>query len=181
VFISLFMVTPWKAYETLSIIHGFIVSGSDFIYNESELANKLPNADIQTIFIAATAITPRIHFLPVTVAALYPEWDSYAIAINKGDLMEALETDCLLHPAEVARILQVSISWLAKTRLSGTGPTYVKIGRSVRYPAPSVRDFIKARTRTSTSGPEEARDHNLILAPLPFCGMNRNVVASEYK
>jgi predicted DNA-binding transcriptional regulator AlpA len=88
----------------------------------------------------------------ITVSALNPLWDRYAIAINKGDPMEALETDCLLHPAEVARILQVSISWLAKTRLSGTGPTYVKIGRSVRYPAASVRDFIKARTRTSTSG-----------------------------
>jgi predicted DNA-binding transcriptional regulator AlpA len=66
--------------------------------------------------------------------------------------MEALKTDCLLHPAEVARILQVSISWLAKARLSGTGPTFVKVGRNVRYPTASVRDFIKARTRTSTSG-----------------------------
>jgi predicted DNA-binding transcriptional regulator AlpA len=65
--------------------------------------------------------------------------------------MEALKTDCLLHPAEVARILQVSISWLAKARLSGTGPTFIKVGRNVRYPAASVRDYIKAHTRTSTS------------------------------
>jgi predicted DNA-binding transcriptional regulator AlpA len=75
-----------------------------------------------------------------------------AIAINDGDSMEALKTDRLLHPKEVAQILQVSISWLAKARLSGTGPTFVKVGRNVRYPAASVRDYIKARTRTSTSG-----------------------------
>ena len=41
--------------------------------------------------------------------------------------------DPLLHPKEAAKILNVSLSWLAKARLSGTGPRFVKIGRSVRY------------------------------------------------
>jgi hypothetical protein len=41
--------------------------------------------------------------------------------------------DPLLHPRDVARILNVSTSWLAKSRLSGDGPRFVKIGRAVRY------------------------------------------------
>jgi predicted DNA-binding transcriptional regulator AlpA len=48
-------------------------------------------------------------------------------------------------------MLNVSMSWLAKARLGGIGPRYVKIGRSVRYPESSIREFIKSRMRGSTS------------------------------
>jgi hypothetical protein len=57
--------------------------------------------------------------------------------------------DPLLHPGDVARILNVSLSWLAKARLSGEGPRFVKIGR--RYAESAVREYIKGRTRGSTS------------------------------
>jgi len=57
-----------------------------------------------------------------------------------------------LLPAKIAAaMLNVSPSWLAKARLSGTGPRYVKIGRAVRYPESSLREFIKSRMRSSTS------------------------------
>jgi predicted DNA-binding transcriptional regulator AlpA len=59
--------------------------------------------------------------------------------------------DPLLHPRDAAKMLNVSVSWLAKARLSGTGPRYVKIGRAVRYPESSIREFIKSRMRGSTS------------------------------
>jgi len=39
--------------------------------------------------------------------------------------------DPLLHPRDAATILNVSVSWLAKARLSGDGPRFVKIGRAV--------------------------------------------------
>jgi predicted DNA-binding transcriptional regulator AlpA len=64
---------------------------------------------------------------------------------------KASPIDPLLHPKEVAKLLSVSDSWLAKSRLTGTGPHFVKIGRAVRYPGSAVREFIKARMRTSTS------------------------------
>jgi predicted DNA-binding transcriptional regulator AlpA len=59
--------------------------------------------------------------------------------------------DPLHHPKTAAGMLNVSISWLAKARLSGNGPRYVKIGRAVRYPESSLRDYIKSRIRGSTS------------------------------
>ena len=67
-------------------------------------------------------------------------------AVNKAGPI-----DPLLHPKEVAKLLGVSVSWLAKSRLCGSGPPFIKIGRAVRYLESAVRDFIRARTRTSTS------------------------------
>jgi hypothetical protein len=55
---------------------------------------------------------------------------------------KASTIDPLLHPKEAANILSVSTSWLAKSRLAGDGPRFVKIGRAVRlesYPVGSCR------------------------------------------
>ena len=65
--------------------------------------------------------------------------------------VKASTIDPLLHPKDAARCLNVSLSWLAKARLSGIGPRYVKIGRSVRYPESSLREYIKGQMRGSTS------------------------------
>ena len=59
--------------------------------------------------------------------------------------------DPLLHSRDAAKMLGLSISWLAKSRLRGDGPRYTKIGRAVRYPESSVREYIKSRMRGSTS------------------------------
>src|SRR5262245_34627367 len=59
--------------------------------------------------------------------------------------------DPLLHPADVAKLLKMSVSWLAKQRVAGTGPRFVKVGRAVRYPESAVRDYINSRKRDSTS------------------------------
>jgi predicted DNA-binding transcriptional regulator AlpA len=63
----------------------------------------------------------------------------------------SLPIDPLLQPRDAAVLLGVSLSWLAKSRLRGDGPVFVKIGRSVRYPRSSLTDYIKSRTRLSTS------------------------------
>jgi predicted DNA-binding transcriptional regulator AlpA len=61
------------------------------------------------------------------------------------------EIDPLLHPPQVAKLLGVSQSWLAKSRLTGTGLRFIKIGRAVRYAKSAVGEFILARQRNSTS------------------------------
>ena len=57
----------------------------------------------------------------------------------------------LLTPLETATALGVSLSWLAKARLKGDGPVFIKIGRTVRYSASSIHDYLRARMRVSTS------------------------------
>jgi excisionase family DNA binding protein len=39
----------------------------------------------------------------------------------------------LLTPKEAAELLKVSRSWLAKARMRGDGPPFIRIGRSIRY------------------------------------------------
>ena len=57
----------------------------------------------------------------------------------------------LLTPKEAARILKVSLSWLAKARMRGDGPAYMRIGRSIRYTEASLLQWMKSRQRLSTS------------------------------
>jgi predicted DNA-binding transcriptional regulator AlpA len=57
----------------------------------------------------------------------------------------------LLHPGQVAKLLGVSDSWLAKSRLNGTGPRFIKIGRAVRYAMSAVREYILSQQRHSTT------------------------------
>lgn len=57
----------------------------------------------------------------------------------------------LLTVKEVAVLYRVSLSWLAKRRMSGDGPPFVKVGRSVRYIEAGVIQWAKSRQRLSTS------------------------------
>jgi predicted DNA-binding transcriptional regulator AlpA len=56
-------------------------------------------------------------------------------------------------PKETAVRLKVSESFLAKKRVSGGGPRFIKIGRLVRYPESGINEYLASRTRTSTSDP----------------------------
>ncbi len=61
------------------------------------------------------------------------------------------ECDPLLHPTQAAKLLSVSLSWLAKSRMNGTGPRFTKIGRAVRYATSGLNEYIRSRQRFSTS------------------------------
>ena len=57
----------------------------------------------------------------------------------------------LLTPQEAADLLRVSMSWLAKARMRGDGPPYIRIGRSIRYSEAALHQWMKSRQRLSTS------------------------------
>jgi excisionase family DNA binding protein len=57
----------------------------------------------------------------------------------------------LLTPKEAAKLLKVSLSWLAKARMRGDGPPYIRIGRSIRYSEAALVQWMKSRQRLSTS------------------------------
>jgi predicted DNA-binding transcriptional regulator AlpA len=75
--------------------------------------------------------------------------------IERGDRAKSLEDfngrDRLLTTKETAQRLGVSPSWLAKARMRGDGPPYVKLGRSVRYDEGVLAQWMKSRLRLSTS------------------------------
>lgn len=60
-------------------------------------------------------------------------------------------TERWLTTKDVAKILQISVSTLAKRRLKGLAPRFAKFGRSVRYSLRVVDEYAQASARTSTS------------------------------
>ena len=57
----------------------------------------------------------------------------------------------LLTPRDAAAFLHLSQSWLAKARMRGDGPPYVKIGRSIRYREAALVQWLKSKQRLSTT------------------------------
>ncbi len=69
-------------------------------------------------------------------------------------LKSARELNCrerLLTARDAANLLRLSPSWLAKARMRGDGPPYVKLGRSIRYGESALLQWMKSRLRLSTS------------------------------
>jgi predicted DNA-binding transcriptional regulator AlpA len=61
--------------------------------------------------------------------------------------------DRLLSTKDASELLRLSTSWLAKARMRGDGPPYMKIGRSIRYGEGALVQWMKSHLRLSTSGP----------------------------
>jgi predicted DNA-binding transcriptional regulator AlpA len=62
-----------------------------------------------------------------------------------------LEHERLLTAREAADILRLSESWLAKARMRGDGPPYLKIGRAIRYAEGALVRWMRSNQRQSTS------------------------------
>jgi hypothetical protein len=54
-------------------------------------------------------------------------------------------------PAETAKILKVSESWVAKARMREDGPPFIRVGRSIRYTLPALQQWMKSQQRLSTT------------------------------
>jgi predicted DNA-binding transcriptional regulator AlpA len=57
------------------------------------------------------------------------------------------QDDSVFNSAQAAKFIGLSVWWLVKARSNGTGPKFIKIGRSIRYSKASLIDFIKRHTR----------------------------------
>ena len=67
--------------------------------------------------------------------------------------MNKAHLDCspLLTATEAGMYLKVSVSWLAKARMRGDGPPYIRIGRSVRYAEATLVHWMNSQQHFSTS------------------------------
>ncbi len=64
---------------------------------------------------------------------------------------QAAEGKRLLSAQEVADLLGISVSTLAKWRMLGSGPAFIKLSRRVAYAQLALDDWLEAQTRRSTS------------------------------
>ena len=70
---------------------------------------------------------------------------------NNTPTKQHLDYSPLLTAKEASVRLKVSLSWLAKARMRGDGPAYIKVGRSIRYAEATIIQWMKGRQRMSTS------------------------------
>lgn len=63
----------------------------------------------------------------------------------------------LLQPDAVSELLNVHPSTLAKWRVTGDGPKFVKIGSKVAYRPADIEAWLDSRATSSTSGARTQR------------------------
>jgi hypothetical protein len=63
-----------------------------------------------------------------------------------------MEIGEILTPAQVAAELQCLEVHLAKMRMLGNGPAFIKAGGHVRYPRGAFRAWLESQMRTQTDG-----------------------------
>jgi hypothetical protein len=68
-----------------------------------------------------------------------------------GGPTQERSTPHFLTPKETAARLKVSLSWLAKARMRGDGPPYIRVGRSIRYGETTLIQWMRSQQRLSTS------------------------------
>jgi predicted DNA-binding transcriptional regulator AlpA len=56
-----------------------------------------------------------------------------------------------LNAKQASQLLGLSVSSLAKWRLSGTGPSYSKLGRRVVYQRSQIEEWLRRNSHNSTS------------------------------
>ncbi len=59
----------------------------------------------------------------------------------------------LLHEKDAARLLNASPRTLQAWRVKGVGPTFIRIGRTIRYQASDLKAWIEARIVPSKEVP----------------------------
>jgi hypothetical protein len=67
-----------------------------------------------------------------------------------SDTTAVASAEAMLTPAEAAEFLKISQSWLAKARMRGDGPPFMRIRRSIRYSRGTLIDWMKSRQRART-------------------------------
>ena len=70
------------------------------------------------------------------------------------------DMESLLVPDEAAAHLRVTTGYLAKLRVEGGGPRYVKLApRVILYRLSDLRSYVESHLRTSTSDPGTEASH----------------------
>lgn len=58
----------------------------------------------------------------------------------------------MLNTSQAAAHIGKSESWLNKSRMTGCGPVYMKLGGSVRYALPDLNAWLSGNRRTAVYG-----------------------------
>jgi predicted DNA-binding transcriptional regulator AlpA len=100
----------------------------------------------------------RADLCRMMLSVVERRWEDLKMSLEHSP---AQRDSCRLHrPPAAAEFLGIAVQTLARWRVEGTGPSYVKLGaRLIAYPEDALREFVSERRR-STSEPESARQRS---------------------
>ena len=78
-------------------------------------------------------------------------------ALNASNASAGAASSALLTPEQAAKYLGFTDGWLAKLRMRGGGPKYVRLGRKCRYTRPDLDAWISAHRVGNTSEKSQAQ------------------------
>ena len=64
--------------------------------------------------------------------------------------MQIFDDGATYTQAEAAPKLRKSVSWFERSRWTGTGPRFIKVGRSVLYLGKDLNAWIESQARSNT-------------------------------
>jgi predicted DNA-binding transcriptional regulator AlpA len=67
--------------------------------------------------------------------------------------LSSAEALSVVRPPQAASLTGLSVATLAKMRVRGDGPPFLKLGSAVAYRVPDLVAWLGARVRSSTSAP----------------------------
>ena len=110
---------------------------------------------------------PQPHpYRATRVPSAYPASGMRAPAILKGTIVSdttAISTDQYLKATQAAKFLSMSTATLARWRMHGLGPDYIKISATVvRYSRAAIERWLAERLTTSTSDDAAARRYSAL-------------------
>ena len=96
-----------------------------------------------------------------------------AVTVTDGTRDVGSAPERFLTVGEAATFLRLSELWLAKARMRGDGPPFVKFGRSIRYVESALLEWTKSHLRLSTSEPDASAGASGASGPSSAYGANR--------
>ena len=80
----------------------------------------------------------------------------YLQTVASSNLVMAMTSREYLSTKQASERYGLSVSWLTKLRVFGTGPHFLKVGRRCLYERNAFEEWLKQHSRTSTSDSGDA-------------------------
>jgi hypothetical protein len=146
----------WFAIKDVATLAGISPHRVRNIYREVRdlppalLAKRLHFSALEQLFLSCQLL-PRDHQLrEVPVREGTDPIDLQRFVLRLIEEPGFREQHEYLTPDEVSEMLRCSAQWLAKARVTGEGPVFIRRGRKILYRRTDVEDWLKSREMRST-------------------------------
>jgi predicted DNA-binding transcriptional regulator AlpA len=132
--------------EALGKFEGLTKKGFSRVYVEAQKA--APNKEWDMRGPKRKLNPPAAYLAPLNSR---PNFSNRPLGSIRSQERQMLSNERFFSTDELSRFLRVSTSTLAKWRLSGSGPRFVKLGHRVAYRQADIDEYLSRQTRASTS------------------------------